>query len=307
MAQAARVANFIIAGTEKAGTTSLFTYLSAHPQVCGSNVKETDFFRKHYSGNREQDLAAYAKYFDRCASDTPIIMEASPGYLGEGVVVAPRIQECVPDAKLLFILRDPIDRLYSSYQFHLARLDIDQAIDFSSYVDRCIQYDTGAAQPDELGIGKWYLQTLGFGRYADSLQHYLTRFPRENIKIVFFEELNSDVQTFVKQVSEFLGITPSFYDDYEFRKVNVTFSSKSTVLHWLAVRFNEKAEAVLRQRPALKQSLVKLYKSLNQKQEGYAPMAPEVRAKLEAYYQPSKRALQSLVSTTHNIPWLDGQ
>ena len=64
--QAARLANFVIGGTEKAGTTSVFDYLSAHPQVCASSRKETDFFRNEYSGEREVDARRYAAYFERC-------------------------------------------------------------------------------------------------------------------------------------------------------------------------------------------------------------------------------------------------
>lgn len=305
MAHTTRLANFIIGGTEKAGTTSVFTYLSAHPEVCGSHVKETDFFRKTYSGNREADLPAYGAYFDRCRDDTKILMEASPGYLGEGASVAPRIHGLVPDAKLLFILRDPIDRLYSSYQFHVARLDIDQSIDFGTYVERCIRFDAGQADAPSLGIGEWYLRTLGFGRYADNLEHYLRLFSRAQIKVMFFEQLNEDVTGFMREVSEFLGIAPDFYSNYEFKKVNVTFSGKSKLLHWLAVRINEKAEAILRQRPELKQALVKLYKAVNQKQEGYAPMDAQVRAKLERYYEPSNQKLVAMLPAGGKLPpWL---
>lgn len=305
MASSNTVANFIIGGTEKAGTTSVFTYLSAHPEVCGSNVKETDFFRKDFSGNLDVDVARYGAYFDRCRGAAKIIMEASPGYLGAGTPVAPRIHSMIPHAKILFILRDPIDRLYSSYQFHVARLDIDQSIDFADYVERCIRYDAGAATVAELGVGEWYLRNLGFGRYADPLHEYLRHFPREQIKLMFFEQLNADVAQFMRELSQFLGIAPGFYDAYEFKKVNVTFSGKSKVLHWLAVRLNEQAESFLRQRPGFKQRLVALYKTINQKQEGYAPMDPGVRSRLEAYYKPSNDSLRSLLPTgTELPPWL---
>lgn len=299
------IANFIIGGTEKAGTTSVFTYLSAHPEVCGSNVKETDFFRKRFSGHRDTDIANYSAYFDRCSGSSKIIMEASPGYLGEGAVVAPRIHSLIPHAKILFILRDPIDRLYSSYQFHVARLDIDQSISFADFVERCIRYDAGTGRTAELGVGEWYLRNLGFGRYADPLREYLRHFPRHQIKLMFFEQLNNDVAQFMRELCLFLDIAPDFYDRYEFKKVNVTFSGKSRLLHWLAVRFNEQAESLLRQRPALKQKLVSFYKSINQKQEGYAPMGREVRSRLETYYKTSNDALKSMLPEGKDLPpWL---
>src|SRR5580765_445608 len=90
-AGAHRFANFVIGGTEKAGTTSVFDYLSAHPQVCTSSRKETDFFRNGYTGNPEVDARRYGSFFERCDSRTPVIAEASPGYLGEAATVAPRM------------------------------------------------------------------------------------------------------------------------------------------------------------------------------------------------------------------------
>src|SRR5687768_10444593 len=100
----AGLANFIIGGTDKAGTTSVFTYLSAHPSVCGSVIKETNFFRDYYTGDREVDVANYTSYFGHCAHVAPIVMEASPVYLAGGAEVAVRVHALIPQTKLLFIL-----------------------------------------------------------------------------------------------------------------------------------------------------------------------------------------------------------
>ena len=99
-----RLANFVIGGTEKAGTTSVFDWLSAHPQVHASLKKETDFFREHYTGDPDVDARRYAAYFEPCDPQARIVMEASPGYLGEAATVAPRMRALIPDAKVLFIL-----------------------------------------------------------------------------------------------------------------------------------------------------------------------------------------------------------
>ena len=127
------LANFIIAGTEKAGTTSVFTYLSTHPSVCGSVVKETDFFRNAYTGDREKDITNYASFFENHSHEKPIIMEASPGYLGSGAEVAARIHSLIPNTKLLFILRNPIDRMYSSFNFHVSKLNLNANLSFEEF------------------------------------------------------------------------------------------------------------------------------------------------------------------------------
>ena len=95
--QAMRLANFVIGGTEKAGTTSVFDWLSAHPQVCASSRKETDFFRDGFTGDPVADARRYAGFFESCGGNKPVLMEASPGYLGEAAVVAPRLRALVRD------------------------------------------------------------------------------------------------------------------------------------------------------------------------------------------------------------------
>lgn len=296
------LANFIIAGTEKAGTTSVFTYLSAHPSVCGSAVKETDFFRNLYTGDRAKDVASYASYFESCTHEVPIIMEASPGYLGNGEEVATRIHTLIPRTKLLFILRNPIDRMYSSFNFHISKLNLNADLSFEEYIDKCIAYDSGQKTPTELGIGEWYLKVISFGRYADYLKYYYQQFPESQIKVMFFEDMQRDVSSFMRELCQFLEISTDYFDNYNFKKINVTYESKVKWLHKVAVNLNARTERFLRQRPKLKQFMVNLYKKINQAREGYDEISDESRCRLKQYYEPSINALQVLVGI-ENTPW----
>ncbi len=298
----ASMANFIIAGTEKAGTTSVFTYLSSHPMVHGSAVKETDFFRNLYTGICEKDVANYSKFFEGHAHKTPIVMEASPGYLGNGKEVAARMNALIPQVKLLFILRDPIDRMYSSFNFHVSNLNLSAELSFEEYIDKCIAYDSGQKTPAELGIDEWFLKVISFGRYTDYLRHYYECFPESQIKVMFFEEMNRDIHSFMCDLCQFLEISPSHFDNYNFKKINVTYESKVKWLHKLAVNFNKKSERFLRQRPKLKQFMVSQYKKFNQAREGYNEMSDESRSRLKEYYKPSTDALKTLIGIK-NLPW----
>lgn len=297
MSDESRIANFIIGGTEKAGTTSVFMYLSEHPEVCGSSSKETDFFRSGFTGSKLQDLEQYSRFFPRCQREViaPVVMEASPGYLGDAAQVVPRIASLAPDARFLFILRDPIDRLYSSYNFHVNKLNIDESITFQDYVERCLSYDRGEKPAEQLELDDWYLKVLRYGCYADFLPLFINTFGRDRVKVMFFDDLNRDVAGFMKEVSRFLAIDDTFWDRYEFQKTNVTFSSKSKLLHRLAMFVNTQAESLLRQRPRLKRALVDVYKRFNQKREGYDPMSAGVRSRLEGYYRPANQALHELL------------
>lgn len=296
------LANFIIAGTEKAGTTSVFTYLSTHPSVCGSVVKETDFFRNAYTGDREKDITNYASFFENPSHEKPIIMEASPGYLGSGAEVAARIHSLIPNTKLLFILRNPIDRMYSSFNFHVSKLNLNANLSFEEYINKCIDYDLGNKSPAELNIGEWYLKVISYGRYADYLKYYYQRFPENQIKILFFEDLNRDTLNFMRELCDFLEITSDYFEDYNFKRINVTYESKMKWLHKLAVNLNSKSERFLRQRPNLKQFIVSLYKKVNQAREGYNDMSEESHYRLKEYYKPSIDALQTLIGT-RKTPW----
>ena len=296
------LANFIIAGTEKAGTTSVFTYLSTHPSVCGSVVKETDFFRNLYTGDREKDIANYASYFKSCAQQSSIVMEASPGYLGAGAEVAARIYAMIPYTKLLFILRNPIDRMYSSFNFHVGKLNLSKDLSFEEYIDKCIAYDFDGKSPAELGIDEWYLKVISFGRYADYLKYYYQYFPEDHIKVMFFEDMNYDVANFMRELCQFLEISPDHFDDYDFKKVNVTYESKVKWLHKMAMSLNARSEKFLRQKPKLKQSLVSFYKKINQAREGYDEISENNRIRLKQYYGPSISSLQVLMGIK-KIPW----
>jgi len=93
-------------------------------------------------------------------------MEASSGHPGAAASVAPRIAALAPDAKVLFILRDPIDRLYSSHHFHCGRLNRPQQLSFQDCVRCCLDLDCGKRSARELGLDEWYLKVLHFGCYS---------------------------------------------------------------------------------------------------------------------------------------------
>src|SRR6185503_15252511 len=108
-----KLPNLIIGGVHKAGTTSVFTYLSQHPDVCASSVKEIGFFMPLKYGEQLPSLQEYAQYFSNCVSSKRYLLEASPSYIYGKEVIAERIKkELGVSIKLIFILRNPADRLF---------------------------------------------------------------------------------------------------------------------------------------------------------------------------------------------------
>lgn len=302
-----RMANFIIAGTDKAGTTSIFVYLSQHAEVCASSEKETNFFRREFAADESDCVSEYAQYFELCTDNTPILTEASPAYLREADSVVPRMHDLVPDVKLLFILREPVARLYSSYNFHVGRLNIPEDLSFSQYVADCLQFERQQACHNGADLDDWYLKVLGSGCYARYLKTYAGSFPASNIKVMFFEELQDDPKKFMGDLSDFLSIDREFWSDFDFRKENVTFSARNPLLQKIALRVNSAAEKTLRRRPGLKRGLVNLYKKINQKREGYEQMPLAIEQELQDFYASANRELSEMLGRELPPTWSRSQ
>jgi hypothetical protein len=300
--------NFIIAGINKAGTTSVYTYLNSHPQVCGSSIKEVGFFNKEYTGQRDTDLQRYGVYFDQCKSaNSKIIFEATPNYLYGGEKSAKRIAELIPKVKLLFILRDPVSYLYSRYNFSVNnKQDINgNKISFEEYVRRNVDYCDRGRPPNMDGISKqWLLGCIQTGKYAGYLKEFYARFPHENIKVMFFEDLKDNALKFMYELCEFLEIDKSFYKTYEFYYVNKTYTPKHSRLHSVSIKLNKMMEPYFRRHPEQKRQLTALYKRINQRNSGYSPMPESMKTFLLDYYRDSNAELVGLLGVNRYPRWL---
>jgi Sulfotransferase family len=194
--------NFLLIGAMKAGTTSLHRYLRAHPQVFMPEEKELHFFVAERNWGRGR--AWYEAQFAEAASAVAV-GEASPTYSMHPWFsgVADRVAELLPDVRLVYCVRHPIERIRSHYLHELEkgreRAPIDQAL---------------AADPR-------YLNT---SRYAMQLGQYLARFPAEQILIITAEQLRHDRTATVRRVLTFLGVDPDWPDsrllDPEFHRTS---------------------------------------------------------------------------------------
>ena len=299
-----RIANAIIAGAPKAGTSSIFEYLSAHPQVCGSSIKETAFFLRDYTGDVQQDLRFYGKYFSHCKDTKKIYLEASSGYLAGGGLAAMRIEKLLDQPKIILILRNPVERLYSYYNFLIGQLALPEEKKFEDYVELCMKKKNDSNALLELKMDDFYhLEVVEHGCYAKFIVEYLEFIPMERLWIGFYEDLKRDQQKFVSDICKFLVIDPLFYQDYTFHKVNVTFSAKHVALHKLAMKVSRGLESVLRQRPGIKLPLVKIYKKINLKREGYEGMAEATRNQLKEYYREHNNELEKILGRQLPAEW----
>ncbi|MGH2953585.1 MAG: sulfotransferase family protein [Solirubrobacterales bacterium] len=179
--------NLIVIGGLKCGTTSLHHYLSLHPRISMSRPKELNFFIAEM--NWELGAKWYASHFDRAAT---VRGESSPHYtnLPRFAGVAERMRSVLGDARLLYMVRDPIDRMLSHYLHNVG----------GGYDDR----------PLEQALGEPGSAYVARSRYAMQLEPYLEAFGLERITIVTREELKRNRAATMRRLFELLGVDPDF-------------------------------------------------------------------------------------------------
>lgn len=278
--------HLIICGAEKAGTTSLYTYLAAHPDVVSSMHKESDFFR-----NTTLSYDSYLTCFPPSTPANKLLMESSPGYMAEFEAVAPRIAAIVPRARLVFLLRDPIDRLRSSFRFYKSRLHLPEQMNFETFVQHCFAFEVGGRNPAEIGLGEWHLRSLARGRYDAQIVAFERCLPPSQLLLVHYDSLRDDVRQCVARIATFAGLDPRFFDGFEFGRENVTFLAKHRGIQHFAIQVNDGLEGLWRRNPALKKRLLRLYKRFNERALEPDALSETTLAQLRQWYAPTQALL----------------
>ncbi len=189
--------NFFIVGAPKAGTTSLYAYLKETKDIYMSPVKEPRYFQIRIPESylpRISDKAKYLKLF-RKVTDEKAIGEATPTYL-QDPESAKLIHNVVPDARIIILLRDPVERAFSHY------LTIkSQGIEKNSFHNVIKQ----SIEIRLKGIEK-YNTYLDHGLYAKAVKRYVNIFGTNKVKILIFEEFIKDPKKTIQDVLDFLGV-----------------------------------------------------------------------------------------------------
>jgi hypothetical protein len=286
----------IIGGSTKCGTTSLFTYLADHPEICGASFKESRFFlgeneplESRY--RLEQDgFNAYGQLFENCTGR--VRMEATPDYL-YSPFAAENIHSHIPGAKMVFILRDPVERLVSWYKFAKQRALLDNAVSFEDYVNR--QFASGNKESSEQ-----HMNALRQGLYSRYLQNYRDHFDEESLLILHFDELKNDPGALIRRVCQHCGIDPSYYDSYRFEVHNKTQAVKNQTVERLYINIRKKLRFLFHGSKAAMKLLrwfnsgIKYALRLNKTKPVELAISEEMLRRLDAYYAEEKKLLQSI-------------
>lgn len=182
----------VVIGGMKCGTTALHGYLADHPGVTPSEPKEVNFFFGDEPAAVGNWWRGPAWYRGRFPSGDGSRMEASPGYTSpDHPAVAARMRRMVPEVRLLYLGRDPLDRAVSQYRHH--RRDGDETRPL----------DAALLDPDS--------QYLGRSRHLDRLRPFLDRFPEEQLAVVRHEDLLHDRRRTLSAVFRWLDLDPDHW------------------------------------------------------------------------------------------------
>jgi len=193
--------NLVIMGGMKCGTTSLHKYLAAHPDVFMSEEKELDFFTSW--NRRDRGLAWYEAQFP---VDAPVRGESSPIYTAWPHVlgVPEAIAETLPEVKLIYLVRDPIDRVVSHYLHLFGRGNETREL-------------AEVVADEDFPESRYVAQS----RYAMQLERYLEIFDRRDILVIEQEALEHDRAETLRGVFRFLEVDETFHSPLFHRRYNV--------------------------------------------------------------------------------------
>lgn len=186
--------NLFIVGAPKCGTTALYTYLRDHPQIYMSPLKEPQYFADDLRGERRRirTLEEYQQCFAG-ARDEVIIGEASTAYLASPNA-AQKIKAVSPDARIIIMLRNPVDKMYS--RFNDARFNNREPHE-SFHAALAAEERNGPS----MGLGY-----RGSARYVEQVRRYLEVFGRDRVHIILFEDFTERTAATYEDVLRFLGV-----------------------------------------------------------------------------------------------------
>lgn len=165
-----------------------------------------------------------------------------------------------------------------------------ETLDFSTYLAIS---DGRINRP--AGLNKKFFEILEYGHYADYLSAWYQQWPEKNIKVTFFNELAEKPEKFMKDVSRFIGVDDSYFDDFVFATSNPTISARLKIVHRLSHGVNKLVKPYLMKHPDLKKNLFSVYHRLNSSKIQVAVMSDENREFLEGYYKESTIELDNLL------------
>lgn len=222
------MANTILAGAQKSGTTALCRFLAAHPECFVSDPKETNFFSR---ADNAAHMERYGRYFRGANPSHRVLVDGTTTYMSDRTI-ARRIREKLGDhLKFIFVLRHPAARAYSGFLHMLKRgherrsasevfLDLPDDPEAAGEVEReSVEEAARRGQVTERPYldlyddALWNYRYVGNSFYRLLISRYVEAFGTDRVLVLFFEDLIKDVFAAREDLGGFLGVEPSGFPD----------------------------------------------------------------------------------------------
>ncbi|MGD1876145.1 MAG: sulfotransferase [Kiloniellaceae bacterium] len=223
------IPNLFLVGAAKCGTTAMASYLGQHPEIHFSSPKEPIYFGRDLEHAwRLPDLDDYLALFD-AGRDCRYVGEGTVWYLYSRTA-AEEIKAFSPDAKILIMLRNPVDMLYSLHgQFLFSGNENHASFEKALAAEQRRRQGRDIPRTAHFPAGLLYSEVV---RYSAQIQRYFDVFGRDNVHVMFYDDFAREPQAVYRAVLEFLGVSTEHQPDYAV--VNSARSIRSITLHrWL--------------------------------------------------------------------------
>jgi hypothetical protein len=289
-----KIPTFFIVGAPKSGTTAVYQFLRAHPQIFMPDFKEPNFFCTDFCATYPyaiRDQGMYLSLFSGASTETQI-GEASVWYLYSRQAAA-AIRRFNPDVRIITILRNPVDAMHS---LHAQRLwsGNEDIHDFRKALEAESDRRRGRRLPPAVQIPEGTLYRRVF-RYAEQLQRYIDVFGRERIHIVIYDDFRARPDETYRKILRFLGVEECVQPHVQM--VNSRRRIRSSRLHRLMLRPPKAVQRTMQLvlPPELRGKLYWRFMDAVVAKKGGAPLDPELRTELTEAYAPEIRRLGDLL------------
>jgi len=262
---------FLICGSPKVGTTALYEYVRQHPDVFISIPKETGFFHKNYHRGEDWFRSHFNDWEgEEAIGEASVMTMPTPG-------AEERVAELIPDARLIFLLRDPVGRAYSDYLFNLQQGWIPPDVSFHDLIRNNVDVKgySGEAVIDR-------------GLYLKHLRRFREHFERSQMRILLSEKLKNDINRVLRFVFSFIDVDESFSSDDTENKNSTRYMAHGRIYRLLRAAW-QPFKNYLRNVGVIEEARLKVQSFFFQR-EDKPSMRPEDRAYLhDVYRQPNQQ------------------
>lgn len=278
--------DLLIAGAQKAGTSSFLRYLAQHPEICTHQQSEMNYFVNELEFSNGLSTAMH-RYFPY-ANANKVLVAKSVGILDSPIFMQ-RVYQHNPKITIVILLRHPVDRAYSSYWF-ARRKGWETLTSFEAAIEADpVRFSGNTLRERECAY-------LARGIYVKQIEQLLEIFAAEQIRIFLLEDIRQDVINVCKTVYEACNLDTNFVPEINQRH-NIATLARSDSLAYLMSSAKPIKKAFRRLLPATTTDKIKYrLQKWNQKQVQLPTMDSYTREKLLAFYSPYNQALSDLLN-----------